>query len=131
VSLNTDRIKAYAELDELRLKLNRELDKIRKKQAKLEPMILENMGESGVDSMRVEGRTVYIQRLIWGKYSDRGDAIKALKEAGLEDLVSEGFNANQLAAYLRELDATNEPLPPEFRGRIEPNEVFSIRTRKA
>jgi hypothetical protein len=130
-SVDMGRITRYAELDERRLSLMREIDSLRKAQSEMEPQILEDMSNSGMESTRVNGRTIYIQRQLWAKYSNAYDAVEALKEAGLEDLVSEKFNANQLAAYIRELDAQGEPMPTEFQGIIEPNEVFHIRTRRA
>jgi hypothetical protein len=129
--VDMDQIIRYAELDEKRLNLMREVDSLRKAQAAMEPLILEDMSVSGMESTKVNGRTIYIQRQIWAKYSSAEEAVEALKEAGLGDLVKEKFNANQLAALLREMDAQGEEPPAQFAGVIEPNEVFHIRTRKA
>lgn len=107
---------------------------------KLEREILEAFVDAEVQSVQVDGSTVYLERKLWAqKETDPSTdepvptevVVEALNAAGLGDFVQEGYNTNTLSAYLRDLDENEEPLPPALRGVIKAAEVFKIRYRKA
>ena len=133
--LNMERLKEFVEKDARKQALKRELNQLNKELNELEPELLESFAEEGVESIKVDGRIVFLHRQIWaqvvGGACNRPLAVEALKRAGLSDFVSENFNSNQLSAYMRELERNGEPLPEEFDGILEANEKFSLRTRKA
>ena len=114
-----------------------------KNAAKVESELLPRMRDSGTQSMKVAGTTVYVERTLWGSAKDGNTAglCMALKELDHGDMVKEGVNAQTFSAYIRELeDAVSKiPLPPEeliprLPEKLQPyvhvSEVFKIRARK-
>lgn len=100
---------------------------------RVEKAALDWMVENGMQSVRVDGMTLYVNRQLWAGPTD-GDyhaACEALKSAGLGDLVQERFNVQTLSSWVRERDKDGEPLPAAFAGRIEVAEVFRLGARRA
>jgi hypothetical protein len=100
---------------------------------------LEVMSEALVDKFLNEqvqkislkgGTTLRLDCRIWPKMCEgktAADAVAAIKAAGMPELlVKEGVQTNSLAAYLRDLDKSGDPLPLEFEGIISPNPVYKI-----
>ena len=131
--MNTERLRTYAALDQLRLEYKKKIASITAELAPLEEQIIEEIAQSGVTSMRVDGTTVYLERKIWAKCVDEDwdRAIEALKDAGLGDFIQHRYNSTSFSAYLRELDKAGKPLPEPLMGAIEPEVRLSIRTRRS
>ena len=100
---------------------------------KMEKQALDWMVQNGMESARVPGMTVSVNRQLWAfaKDKDRESACEALRAAGLGDMVKENFNMLTLSAWVREQDEAGEPLPAAFAGRIEVAEVFRLGARRA
>lgn len=127
-----DLIRYWAELEHEKRALEDKLKEVKARQAQIEERVQEVFAETGMQNVRIAGLTVYLERKLWAKREEgvtMEEACAALKEAGLGDLVTEGYNSHTLSAYLRELERTNQPLPPELEGKITAAEVFSVRAR--
>lgn len=111
--------------------------------AKVESELLPRMRDSGTQSMKVSGTTVYVERKLWGSAKDGNAAMlcAALKEMGHGDMVKEGVNGQTFSAYIREIEGSvsDKPLPPEelipklpdlLQPVVQVSEVFKIRARK-
>lgn len=99
----------------------------------MERRALEYFGQNGVQSLKLNGMTLYVNRQLWAHAKD-GDFVAgclALKEAGLGDFVAERFNVQSLSAWVRERDRNGEPLPEAFKDRIEVSEVFRLGARRS
>ena len=115
--------------------------KILKKESKeIETQILAHFSDTGISSVKMDGGTVYLHRQLWAGVDTQENeapkdamerAVKALREAGYEDLVSEKFSTQAVSAIVRELDKEGEDLPQEFEGAIRVAEKFSARLRRA
>lgn len=121
----------WAALDERSKMLKAEIDAHKERMAQIEPVLLEHMADMGMESMRLLGRTVYIQTQLWAATPDKSAAVEALKESGYGNLVSETFNANSLSAVIREFDREGKELPPEWSGVIGVSSVVKLRARKS
>mgnify|MGYP003433410470 FL=1 len=100
---------------------------------KMEKDALDWMVANGMQSAKVDGMTLYVNRQLWAHPVD-GDypsACEALRQAHLGDLVQERFNVQTLSSWVRERDKDGEPLPAAFAGRIEVAEVFRLGARRA
>ena len=98
----------------------------------IKEVVLDEMTQNEVSNIRIDGRTIYVQSQIWGRKKAPNETIvKALRDAGLQDFVSEGFNMVSISAFIREKVKNGEKLPPQFEGVLEANEVFSVRSRAA
>ena len=130
--MDADAIRKYAELANRKKELESEAKSLGAEMTKMEPHLLDQMADAGMDSMRFEGLgTVYINSRVWAKVTDKQRAVAALQAAGLAEYVEPKYNHNSLSAYVAEQVRNGEPLPAEFNGIIEPNEVFSLRVRAA
>lgn len=107
---------------------------------RLEARLIEEMALEGIQNMKVNGRTIYIQRQTWaGHFGDKDGLCQALIKAGMQEYVSETFNTNQLSAFVREFDPENtlteeeiiQKLPIELQDKIKVTHRFNLRTRKA
>lgn len=111
--------------------------------AKVESELLPRMRESGMQSMKVAGTTVYVERKLWGSAKDGNAPLlcAALKEMGHGDMVKEGVNGQTFSAYIREIEdsLSKVPLSPEelipklpelLQPVVHVSEVFKIRARK-
>jgi hypothetical protein len=93
--------------------------------------LMDEMLEAGLTTAKVDGVTVYFDRKLWAGAAD-GDydrACDALVAAGMSDYVQRRFNVNSMSAYVREMDKTEQPLPPEFAETITVVEKVKLRTR--
>ncbi len=117
--MNTERIKRFVELENEKAALQTKLKAIADEQEKLSNAILEDFVTDEIDSIKLNGRTVFIKETIFAKISSKEEAIKALREAGLDDFITEGYNTNTISAYVREKEKQGEPLPEAFSNAIQ------------
>ena len=140
--MNIDMIRDHAELIEHQRDLKSQLDDIKRSIARSEEAVVGEMIDNGVDSLPIslEGGgklTLYIKRQKWPKMADginREDVVAALLESGdetMSDLVAPGYNANSLAAYLRELDAEGVDFPEGISKVLSLSERVTVGSRKS
>lgn len=144
----TEMAKYFAELDAEERDLKARLREVKDKKDALEENLLEKMAEDGIPRMAInihhngkeEQRTIFTHKQLWAGYNeDKQSLIDALKQASLDDMVSEGYNTQTLSAYVRQFDPdgtmdTEElrnQLPTQLQPVIKLSERFSLRTRKA
>jgi hypothetical protein len=105
--------------------------------------------EDGVQSMRLDGRVVYLAQDIYpSPATDRTAVVEALKKSELGQYVSENFNSQSLRAFVREIaeevrlaceqqgqvlteDAVLAALPRPLGEALKVSFVHSLRSRKA
>ena len=126
MSLNTDALKEYGKTKVAIKKLEDKAKELKEKASMMEEGLIEHMLSEGIDKISIRDRkypglTLFIRTDIWEGHTTKDEAIQALKDAGLGDMVQEGFNSQRLSAYIRELDRDNKPLPAEFEGIIFSN----------
>ena len=121
-------LKRFKEKKERKSALDKEVKEINQELEALKERILEMFLTSGVDSIKVDGKTISSYKQIWAKI-DPTNKVKAreiLKSMGLEDsLVT--LNHQALSAYIREFVQEGNDLPKEFDGVIGFHEVENVR----
>lgn len=133
-----------AELDKYKSQLKDALSKLKEHRKKYEKNLMKEMSEKGVNSIKVNGRTIYFHNQYWASYiENKQDAVQALKEAGLDSYVNETYNTHSLSAYFRERiqekeEEEGEPvmdpeevMPPELKDKIEITERTQLRSRSS
>lgn len=131
--LNTDKLKEYGKLKLAIKKLESKASQLKEKAVVMEQGLVDHLIDEGLDKVSItdgSGMILYIQPQIWAKVEDKQKAIQALRDAGLGELVEEGFNSQRLSAYLRELVRDNIPLPKQFEGVISPNPVQKLMVKR-
>lgn len=99
---------------------------------KLRGSVLASWEERGVTQVRVDDVLLHIRTRFVPQYPQGKDvAREMLKSAGgdLALLVSEDIPFQRMAAFLRECEKEERPLPPEFEGMIEGAPELSIGAR--
>jgi hypothetical protein len=129
--LNTNMLKKYARKYLARKKIREKDTQLTEELEKMQKILLDHMDVEDTQRFSFKGGiTVFRRRQIWGKYNDRKLVIKALKKAGLGDMVSEGFHAQTIASYLREMDKAERNLPEELKGVLEINRDETLIAKK-
>jgi len=129
--LKTEKFKSFLELTNQKKQLEASLDTVKRQIADLEEELLDNLVEAEVDSLKVNGKTIYPHKQMWAKVlTTKEDVIQALKKAGIDHIyVKEGFNHQSLSAYVRECINEWGELPAEFDGILGFSEKYSLRAR--
>lgn len=142
--MDAGKLRQFLAMHEKKRALEAELETVKEQMAVLEAELLQQFEQEGVSSMKVNGKTVYLDQKKWAGVApgaSREAAIQAIKEAGLDMYVKEDFSTQSLSAYVRELLAQapleiqmdksrwHEVLPPTFEGVISVTERVSLRVR--
>lgn len=104
---------------------------------RIQEALLRYWENAGKSSLRIDGRTIYLDRRITAaiRHEKHAEAMAELKsDANTAYLVCETVNANSLAAWVRALDRDNNDLPilpPDLTDLISVNEIMSIRSKKS
>ena len=129
--MNTTALKKYANLFFAKQKLKSKLKEIEERLAKQETILLNHLTDLEIDKVSLKGGiSLFTRTVIWAKCKDKQSAINAIKEAGEEWMIQEGFNSQTLSSFLRELDKIGQELPKEFKGVIEANPKTNLIAKK-
>lgn len=129
--MNTAALKRYANWFFAKKKLQAKLKQIETKLEKESTILLDHLADLEVDKVSLKGGiTLFTKTTVWAKYKDKQSAVNAIREAGEEWMISEGFNSITLSSFLRELDKTGQKLPEEFKGVIEANPKTNLIAKK-
>lgn len=130
--MNTERLQKFIALEKRKIELNTELKKIAEDQARIGEGIMEDFITVGIDNIKMNGRTVYIKKDIYAQIKGgKSAAIDVLKKAGMNDLVTEGYNTSTVNAFVRECIKGDEALPEEFGNVITAGERTKIASVKS
>ncbi len=124
-------IQSMKNMIERKRELEQELKRLNVEIAETEKLALDQFTDAGVDSIKINGSTLYLHRQLWVGVAEgftKEQASKQLKEVGLGDYVQESFNINSLSAYYRE--ATRESDDVHIPEALKLDERYSIRMRK-
>lgn len=112
-----------AEKDELEARLKT----VNSEREHITQTILDRWSEDGTQSIKLDGKTVYLRRSVYAKVLDREHVAEALREAGLDSMLTP--NTNTLSAWLREKEENGEPMPPGLDGIVGTYERFALGVR--
>lgn len=132
------KLKVYVDLTDKKRKLEEQLKDTKARLAELEPAIVEMFQSEGVQSMNIDGYTVYLNRKLFAgpKDGDKEAMIAALQgcDESWSFLVSPTVNTNQLGARVRECDMDENDLPilpDSLKDVIAVFEQFRVGARKS
>jgi hypothetical protein len=147
--MNMDQLKEFVALEKRRRDLDSELKQIAARLDDLEQALVPQFLNDGVNSLRIDGRLVYLaQEIFAGPLNDRREVIAALKASELGQYVSENYNTQSLKAFVREVaedvrlrceqqewlfteEEVRAALPAPLGAALKISFVHSLRTRKA
>jgi len=121
--------------DDIR-RIERDLKALKEARAELDVQIRDDLVEMGADSVRVDGRTLYLRTDTFSVHLiDEAATIDALKRSDHADIVRETVNGNTLHALVREFLRDAEPgqedeaIPEELRDVLGIHQRFTIGIR--
>ena len=131
--MDNELLHKFVDLETKRRELDREHKRVKEQCAETEARLLKEFEAAGMESAKVDGMTVYLHRQLWASPGEAGrDAVVvALKETGMDQYVSENYNANSLSAFVREMENTEQALPEQLANVLKVVEKFSLRTRQS
>lgn len=122
----------FAELNEKKRQLKKELDDVTEKMAAIneqicEKMIFENpnikVKVGTLKNGKPKFKTVYVKSTIWAGYNeDKTALMEAMKRCGLGDMVNETFNTQTLSGYVRGFDPDKTLSLEELKSQL-PDEI--------
>lgn len=99
----------------------------------LQPVLLDQFADAGMQNARIGDLTVYIRT---DRYvSKRGDVSTeqvcgVLRDCGLGYMVSDGYNAMSLKSKIKEYQDSGVEVPQELAAVLNIGEAFRLATRK-
>lgn len=131
-------IELRAHLEDRKRELDEEAKAVKAQIEEVDAQILDEMAETGVESVRGHGYTFYVRRDLRASHAgDKSAMIEALRSE-IPELVTETVNANSLTAWARELvgqagdlDDPDDALPEPLRGLIKIAEIYKVGVRSA
>ena len=127
--IDTEVLRKFKELREQKTALNSELREVNEQLDQYTNAITEMFATDGIDSIKVDGKTIYKRNQIWAKIEDgkKEQAMEILEKLGFDDMIS--LSWQRLSAFVREHIENDAPLPPEFEGVIGHTDKISLGLR--
>ena len=131
--MNSEKIKQLIELDKEIEEMSTQLDLAKEQRKHLEPVVMEELANAGIDKMSMNGRTAFIRTDIYAKKltKDDDEIRAALILSDMKDYIQPKFKMNSISGYLREILAEGKELPKPLAKVIGINEKLSVRTVKS
>ena len=126
----------YIEVDRRVKELEIELKEQKELKARIEPVLVEQFSANRIQNQKLQtGETVYIRRdtyvsLVTGDDGGHDEAHDALRRNGLEYLVRDNVNSNQLSGWYREKLKQEEEIPQDLLPYLNISDVFRVRVRQ-
>lgn len=113
--MNLEVFRQYLTLKQEKSDLEQQLDTVKERMQFFQDLIMDELVENGVDSVRVDGKNVYPKRQLYASATVLTPEFKqALGEAGGTDLIQETVNGQRLSSFVREFMRDNDI--PEITG---------------
>lgn len=134
--MNAERLRNYISLSDEIKEMEATVKDLKEQKDKAQEILLDEFGADGVQNLKIDGRTMYVNRSLKPSVSPGGQPAlcAAFKSLGLGDMVKESVNFQTLGGWMRndiERDVDDMPiLPPEVQEIVSVFEDFSIRVRK-
>jgi len=108
VGLSRATLLQFAVLDTRKEALKKELKDVEAAHKVLQERILDQFQQSGLDSVKFLGHSIYISKQLWARPKDetvsRAALVAALKKHGFKEYIKEDFNVQSVSGRLRELE---------------------------
>jgi hypothetical protein len=130
----TDTQRKFAALYREKLELQDRLNQVTKELGEMQEPMLDFFGDAGMQSVSVDGITLYIHEQIWANTAEGSTkelACEALVANGFGEFVSPGFNTSTLSAKAREMERNGESFPEAVLAHIKVAPKVEIRARRS
>ena len=133
--MNIEVFRHYLTWKDKKAELERDLDEAKERMEFFQNLIMDELVDNGVDSMRVDGRLVFPKKQMFvsaGAMTD--DTKQNLRDVGAGDLIQETVNGQRLSAFVREYMKENSfddtsKLPDWMKNNFSITEKVSLGVR--
>jgi hypothetical protein len=128
-----DVLAEYVQLEHRRRVAENDLQAIKDRISEIEPVLLEHMGELGMQNARCDGLTVYQRR---DRYVTKKselttqDVVEVLRKCGLGYMISDGYSSSTLKAKVAEWQDDGAEIPEAIVACMNIGETIRLSTRK-
>ena len=146
--MNTAELKEFVSLEKEKADLKQQLKQVQERLDELDRKLTEQFLQDGMESSKIDGRTVYLRRDIYASAKEgcREAVVAALKACQLSQYVREDYNAKSVEAMVRELvkaaeeearldnrvlDDPATAVPPPLAETLKISSVYSISSRRS
>lgn len=133
--MNIEVFRHYLTWKDKKAELENDLDEAKERMEFFQNLIMDELVDNGVDSMRVDGRLVFPKKQMFVSAGSMTDETKQnLRDVGASDLIQETVNGQRLSAFVREymkensLDDTAK-LPDWMKNNFSITEKVSLGVR--
>lgn len=129
-----EQVKRFIELTKTKRDLATQAKVVNEELATLQDPVLEYFNEQGMQSMNLDGMTLFISSKMYAKRCidiSVEDAIRALEEAHLDTFTAPAINTQGLSKYFREAEENGEEVPSCLEGKIDVNRYYEVVARKS
>ena len=130
----TETQRRFAALYREKLELQDRLNQVTKELGEMQESMLDFFGDAGMQSVNVDGVTLYIHEQIWANTaegSSQEEACAALAANGFAEFVAPRFNTQSLSAKAREMERNGESFPEAVIQHIKVAPKIEIRARRS
>lgn len=126
----------FVNLENRRRDVDGELETIKRRRDAIEPLLLEQMAELGMQNARCDGLTVYqkTDRYVTKRAEKDGVTtavlVQALRDCGLDYMVSDNYSSASLKSKVVEWITEGVEIPPVLAAVINVGETIKLATRK-
>ena len=130
-SVNISLARRLVEIDAEQDDIGSKAAALRDERAEIEAQLIDQYAMAGVQSVRVDGRSVYLRHDTYAKILDQDKLIPVLRKTGHGGLIKQTVNSNTLSALCREVFNGENKIPKSWDGVLTVSDKFSIRVVKA
>lgn len=130
-SVNISLARRLVEIDAEQDDLGSKVSALKDERAGIEAQLIDQYAMAGVQSVRVDGKSVYLRHDTYAKILDKDKLIPVLRRTKHGDIVKETVNSNTLSALVREIFDGQHKVPKAWDGVLTVSDKFSIRVVKA
>ncbi len=132
--MDMTKFKRYVELVKQKAEIDANIDAIKYEMSELEPYIQDQMIEAGIQNIKVDDRTIYLNRQIWASPSQGQEPLcEYLRENGFDDLITTSIASQRLSAMVREYPPDEQglpDLPDELKALVKVSETIKVKVKK-
>lgn len=132
-----DALQEIVRLEDQKTVLEAQLKQVNENLASVKADVLTEFEQRGMNSVKVNGHTVYLWHTVRAKCQGDREQAAALLEVYAPGLVQKMFNLNTVSAWVRELgekdanaDELTAALPAALAGVFALDDVFDVRVTK-
>ncbi|KKN79822.1 hypothetical protein LCGC14_0336770 [marine sediment metagenome] len=127
-----DLLVEFVNLGREKAEIEKRLDKIKERASLIGELLLEDWANRGVQSVKLQDRTVYIRHDFYCSKKGGIETQKvcdALRANGYGDMVNPSYAPASLKALVREMVDSDQPVPVELGGLIRFDTIPRLMTR--